>query len=63
LSNVIQIQKQTNNEVKSHNATFPVAFAAYFIENFSIQSVLDLFLGSGTTMVAAHQLNRKCSVN
>lgn len=23
-------------------------------------SVLDLFLGSGTTMVAAHQLNRKC---
>ena len=60
LSNVIQIQKQTNNEVKTHNATFPVAFAAYFIENFSIQSVLDLFLGSGTTMVASHQLNRKC---
>lgn len=60
LSNVIQIQKQTKNEVKNHNATFPVAFAAYFIENFSIQSVLDLFLGSGTTMVAAHQLNRKC---
>jgi len=22
--------------------------------------VADLFLGSGTTMVAAHQLNRKC---
>jgi DNA modification methylase len=22
--------------------------------------VLDLFLGSGSTMVAAHQLNRKC---
>lgn len=60
LSNVIQIQKQTNNDVKSHSATFPVAFAAYFVENFSIQSVLDLFLGTGTTMVAAHQLNRKC---
>jgi DNA modification methylase len=60
LSNVIQIQKQNNNEVKSHNATFPVAFAAYFVENFSIQSILDLFLGSGTTMVAAHQLKRKC---
>ena len=60
LSNVIQIGKQSNNEVKNHNATFPVAFAAYFVDNFSIQSVLDLFLGSGTTMVAAHQLNRKC---
>jgi DNA modification methylase len=24
------------------------------------QSVLDLFLGSGTTMVASHQLKRKC---
>lgn len=60
LSNVIQIGKQSSNEVKTHNATFPVAFAAYFVENFSLQSVLDLFLGSGTTMVAAHQLNRKC---
>lgn len=60
LSNVIDIQKQTKNEVKNHHATFPVAFPFYFIENFSIQSCLDLFLGSGTTMVAAHQLNRKC---
>jgi len=25
-----------------------------------MQSVLDLFIGTGTTMVAAHQLNRKC---
>jgi DNA modification methylase len=60
LSNVIQISKQTNNEVKQHNATFPVALPFHFIENFSIQSCLDLFLGSGTTMVAAHQLDRKC---
>jgi site-specific DNA-methyltransferase (adenine-specific) len=60
LSNVIEISKQTKNEVKNHNATFPVAFPHYFIENFSVQSCLDLFLGSGTTMVAAHQLNRKC---
>ncbi len=60
LSNVIEISKQTKNEVKNHNATFPVAFPYYFIENFSVQSCLDLFIGSGTTMVAAHQLNRKC---
>jgi DNA modification methylase len=60
LSNVIQIGKQSSNEVKTHNATFPMAFAAYFVDNFSLQSVLDLFLGSGTTMVASHQLKRKC---
>jgi DNA modification methylase len=30
----------------------------YFKMNYNI--VLDLFLGSGSTMVAAHQLNRKC---
>ena len=28
--------------------------------NPKAKSVLDLFLGSGSTMVAAHQLNRKC---
>ena len=60
LSNVIEISKQTKNEVVNHNATFPVEFASYFVSNFSNESVLDLFLGSGTTMVASHQLNRKC---
>jgi len=28
--------------------------------NPKCKSVLDLFLGSGSTMVAAHQLGRKC---
>ena len=60
LSNVIEISKQTQNKVKEHNATFPIDLAAHFILNFCEKSVLDLFLGSGTTMVAAHQLNRKC---
>jgi DNA modification methylase len=60
LSNVLEISKQTKNEVKEHNATFPIAFASHFVSNFSNISVLDLFLGSGTTMVAAHQLKRKC---
>ena len=60
LSNVLDISKQTKNGVKEHNATFPIDFAAHFVQNFCENSVLDLFLGSGTTMVAAHQLNRKC---
>ena len=60
ISNVIEISKQTKNKIKEHNATFPVDFANFFISNFCNNSVLDLFCGSGTTMVVAHQLNRKC---
>ena len=40
----------------------PVELWARFIQNSSVKNsvVYDPFLGSGTTMVAAHQLNRKC---
>jgi DNA modification methylase len=60
ISNVIDISKQSANKIKEHNATFPVDFANFFVSNFSNNSVLDLFCGSGSTMVAAHQLKRKC---
>lgn len=60
ISNVIEISKQSSNKIKIHNATFPIDFSSFFVSNFSIKSVLDLFLGSGTTMVAAHQLKRTC---
>ena len=40
----------------------PVALIAYQIANSSRRggSVLDLFGGSGTTLIAAEQLGRKC---
>ena len=60
ISNVIDISKQTANKVKEHNATFPMDFASFFVSNFCEKSVIDLFCGSGTTMVASHQLKRKC---
>lgn len=60
LSNIVDISKQSNNEVKEHNATFPIDFATHFIHNFCNTSVLDLFLWSGTTMVAAQNLWKKC---
>jgi DNA modification methylase len=60
LSNVLEIGKQTRNQVKEHNATFPIDLANHIVSNFSNDSVIDLFLGSGTTMVASHQLKRKC---
>lgn len=64
LENMIFIKSRQDKEfAKVHKATYPVAFAAYFIENFSVQSCLDLFGGTGTTMVAAHQLNRKAYLN
>jgi DNA modification methylase len=60
ISNVVDISKQTANKVKEHNATFPMDFASFFVSNFCVKSVIDVFCGSGTTMVASHQLNRKC---
>lgn len=35
-------------------------FASLFVSNFAKDSVLDLFGGSGTTLIACEQLNRKC---
>jgi len=45
-----------------HPTQKPIELSAMAIENITNQNelVLDLFLGSGSTMVAAHQLKRKC---
>jgi DNA modification methylase len=45
-----------------HKHQKPISFIETFIKHFSNDSakVLDLFLGSGSTMVASHQLKRKC---
>ena len=61
IDNIVHISKQNNNEYsKIHNATFPIDFAAFFIKNFANNSVVDLFGGVGTTLIACEQLNRKC---
>jgi len=45
-----------------HPTQKPIELASWFFNNWGKQNdlVADLFLGSGTTMVAAHQLKRKC---
>lgn len=45
-----------------HPAKFPVSFPSEYIKAMTLESeiVAEAFIGSGTTMVAAHQLNRKC---
>ncbi len=59
--NRIDTASASNNEyAKIHAATFPVALAGEVIKMFTDRSVLDLFGGTGTTMIAAEQLGRKC---
>ena len=45
-----------------HAAAFPVGLPTFFIKAFSDKRdiVYDPFLGSGTTLIAAEQLDRKC---
>jgi DNA modification methylase len=45
-----------------HPATFPIEFPTEYIKAMTNQNdiIVEPFTGSGTTMVASHQLNRKC---
>ncbi len=63
MSNVLSMSVGNNTHTEgAHGATFSVNFAAHYVENLSSfgDSILDPFCGSGTTMVASHQLNRRC---
>lgn len=59
--NRIDTENASRNEyAKQHAATFPVALPSEVIKAFTDSSVLDLFGGTGTTMIAAEQLGRRC---
>ena len=60
--NVIETENASGNDyAQIHKATFPIAFPSWILEKMDFaQSVLDLFCGTGSTMVASHQLKRKC---
>lgn len=64
LSNFVETDNASreNENSDSHNATFPVAFAAHFVKNFTKHggTVLDQFGGTGTTLIACEQTNRTC---
>lgn len=52
----------TNKYADVHKATFPVYFPSEVISRFTKKdgTVVDCFGGTGTTMIACEQLNRKC---
>jgi len=58
--NVLHLATECSNQ--GHSATFPVELPAWFIKLFTQigDVVLDPFIGSGTTALAAQQLERRC---
>lgn len=59
-SNSLSLGK--NREALGHGAAYPVSLPSFFINAYSDEGdlVYDPFLGSGTTLIAADQLNRTC---
>lgn len=57
-SNVLHMATETSN--KNHSAVFPMELPSWFIKLFTVEgdTVLDPFMGQGTTCVAASQLKR-----
>lgn len=63
IDNIVHIKSQHKNDYsKEHNATFPIEFVSWFIKNFAKETVLDLFGGTGTTLIASEQLGKKCYI-
>jgi DNA modification methylase len=63
-SNIIETKSASgeNKNVKIHNATFPVELPLTFItQGYKEDSlILDLFIGTGTTLIACEKTNRIC---
>jgi DNA modification methylase len=59
-TSVFEFEKTKNN--KEHPTMKPIGLVEYFMNNSSVKKdiIIDVFIGSGSTMVASHQLKRKC---
>ena len=60
-TNILNIKKDTKRNGKSHPTQKPIALMEYLIKTYTneIETVLDFTMGSGSTGVAAQNLNRK----
>ena len=58
--NIFSLNSRSGKEfAKIHKATFRVELPEYFINTFCESSIVDLFGGTGTTMIAAEKCNVK----
>ena len=59
-SNVLSLGK--NREATGHPAAYPVSLPEFFIKAYSDKGdiIYDPFMGSGSTIIAAEQVGRKC---
>ena len=63
IENVYSLNSRQDKDFSDiHRATFPLEFPLYFTEQFTNANeiVLDMFLGTGTTLIAAHRTGRRC---
>jgi len=63
LSNVLRLDPRgKNDQADKHRAVFPLELPAWFIQSLcrEAKTVADPFCGTGTTLIAAEQLGRKC---
>lgn len=60
--NVIETENNSGNEfAKEHKAGFPVALPSWIIDKMDFaKTVLDIFIGTGTTLIACEQTGRTC---
>lgn len=59
MQDIWRLGKGGSGQIKGHSALFPENLVAKIINNFKCDTVLDPFMGSGTTLVAASKLGKK----
>ena len=62
MESVVAVHSENSNIRKLHPATFPVGLPAEYIKAMADKNdiVIDPFGGSGSTLIACEQLNKKC---
>lgn len=62
-TNIIRCKNNSRNKFKEyHRAVFPLEFALEIVSDFCEDSVLDLFGGVGTTLIASESCNKKAYI-